>query len=130
MEYMLDTDTCSYIIKKVPEVLQAFSNHLETCCISSVVYQELMVGLVGVRGTKHEEAYVEFMRLIKVIPFSQTDALAAADFMVSNKKMGHNIGVIDNQIAGQAANSGLTLVTNNTNHFAPMAGLEITSWVG
>lgn len=126
---MLDTDTCSYIIKKVPAALAVFAQNLDNCCISSVVYQELMVGLIGVKGTRHEEAYVEFMKLIRVMPFSQADALTAADLFVANKKVGHNIGRIDNQIAGHAASANLTLVTNNTKHFAPMLGVQVTNWV-
>lgn len=129
MKYMLDTDTCSYIIKRVPRAQSEFSKYWDECCISSVVYQELMVGLIGAKGTRHEESFVEFMQLIRVMPFSQADALTAADFYVANTKTGHNIGRFDNQIAGHAASAGLILVSGNRKHFKPMLGLSVESWV-
>lgn len=129
MKYMLDTDTCSFIIKKVPRPQFEFSKNLDECCISSVVYQELMVGLIGAKGTRHEESFMEFLQLIRVMPFSQADALTAADLFVANKKAGHNIGRFDNQIAGHAASAGLTLVSGNRKHFEPMLGLTVESWI-
>lgn len=129
MKYMLDTDTASHFIKQNPKVVSKAKANLGDWCVSAIVYQELMSGLLSFKGTKYEEAFAAFLRAVDVVPFSQSDALVAAELALANKKAGLNIGVHDSQIAGHAANAGLTLVTNNTKHFAPMLGVHVTNWV-
>lgn len=128
MQYMLDSDTCSDIIKRIPGVTERANKHRGQWCISVIVYQELVAGLIGSKGTRHEDAYEWFLRTVEVIDYTKADALTAADLAEANKRKGHNIGVADNQIAGHAASAGLTLVTNNLKHFKPIAGLSVESW--
>jgi tRNA(fMet)-specific endonuclease VapC len=129
MQYMLDTDTASHFIKQNPKVVEKAKRFLGEWCISSIVYQELMSGLLSFKGTKYEEAFAAFLRVVDVVPFTKTDALVAAELAHSNKAAGHNIGFHDAQIAAHAASANLTLVTNNTKHFAPMLGVHVTNWV-
>ncbi|MEN9716007.1 MAG: hypothetical protein RJA35_1474 [Actinomycetota bacterium] len=129
MQFMLDTDTCSFIIKKVPSALAAALKHKGDWCISSVVYEELAFGLIASRGTRLEPGYEAFLRTVPVVEFTKSDALASADIRAHNFKRGHNIGLADNQIAGHAANTGLVLVSNNLKHLKPINGLEVVSWV-
>jgi len=129
MQFMLDTDTCSDIIKCIPAVTEKANRNRGLWCVSVIVYQELVAGLIGSKGTRHEHAYEWFLRTVEVIDFSKADALAAADIGEANKRKGHNIGFADNQIAGHAASCGLTLVTNNLKHFKPIRGLNVVSWL-
>ena len=128
MRYMLDTDTCSFIIKAVPEAVAKARLHSGQWCISSVVYQELMAGLLGAKSKRLETGFQLFLSTVPVLEFSMSDALVAAEFQVENQKRSHNIGVADNQIAGHAASAGLTLVSSNRRHFKPMLGLTLESW--
>jgi tRNA(fMet)-specific endonuclease VapC len=125
---MLDTDTCSLAVRGVETISEKLYAHRGNWCISAIVYQELATGLLSARGTRLESGYERFLRTVEVLEFGASDALTAADFMVANKRVGHNIGLSDNQIAGHAANAGLTLVTNNLKHFSPMRGLSVVSW--
>lgn len=129
MEFMLDTDTASFIIKKIDAVVEKAQKCAGSWCISSVVYQELMTGLLSSKGTRHEEDWSDFLRFVDVLPFTQADAMVAAELQVSAKRAGLNIGLADIQIAAHAASAGLTLVTNNGSHFDGLAGVHNISWV-
>jgi predicted nucleic acid-binding protein len=85
--------------------------------------------LLSFKGTKYEEAFAAFLRVVDVVPFTKADALVAAELAHSSKAAGHNIDVHDSQIAAHAANADLTLVTNNTRHFGPMVGVQVANWV-
>lgn len=125
---MLDTDTCSYFIKDQPEIVAKLRQERGNFCISSIVYCELMEGLLASKGTKFENSYSQFLRLVEVMPFTKSDAIAAADIEVSLTKSGMRINDYDALIAGHAANCGLTLVTNNTKHFSRIRGLSVENW--
>lgn len=129
MEYMLDTDTASFIIKKNVAVVEKAQKYAGSWCISSVVYQELMTGLLSSKGTRLEQDWSDFLRFVDVLPFTQADAMVAAELQVSAKKAGLNVGLADIQIAAHAASAGLTLVTNNSNHFTGFAGVHNITWV-
>ena len=128
MKYMLDTDTCCFIIKGVPSAVERTREFEGDWCISTIVYQELMAGLLNVRTKRMESGIQLFLRTVRVLEYSMSDALVAAELMVANNKNGHDIGLIDSQIAGHAASAGLTLVSGNTKHFEPMLGLTLESW--
>lgn len=125
MEFMLDTDTCSYFIKDQPQIVAKLQKERGNFCISSIVYCELLEGLLASKGTKFEAAYSQFLRIVEVMPFTKSDAIAAADIEVSLAKSGMRISDYDALIAGHAANSGLTLVTNNTRHYSRIRGLFV-----
>jgi tRNA(fMet)-specific endonuclease VapC len=129
MKYMLDTDICSYFLKGNQGLVAKFAANKGEYCISSIVYQELLTGLLVQKGKKHEEAFAMFLRFVKVIPFTKADALTAAELRYAMFKKGHNIGVPDLQIAAHAMNGGLTLVTNNLKHFKPILGSDCETWL-
>ena len=62
MRYMLDTDTCIYIIKKKPnEVIERFKKYdIEEICISSITYSELMYGV-----RKSQQSVKNYISLIQ-----------------------------------------------------------------
>ena len=55
-------------------------------------------------------------------------AKTAAAIQADLRKKGTEIGHTDTLIAGIAMTSELQLVTNNTDHFKRIKGLEITNW--
>lgn len=128
MRYLLDTDTCSLAIKGNPNVLLKMQQARGDWCISAVTFQELAMWLLDSKGARHEASVEQFIRMVEVIDFTSSDALATAEISTANKRNGHNIGHADNQIAAHAANCGLTLVTNNLKHFKPIAGLSSETW--
>jgi tRNA(fMet)-specific endonuclease VapC len=128
LKYMLDTDTCSYLILGKENVTKRALQNLGSWCISAIVYQELFAGLLLIKGKKRESAFAAFLQAVQVIDFDKQDALTAADFKASLAKVGKTISTTDVQIAAQAANAGLTLVTNNIKHFGRIEGVSIENW--
>jgi len=128
MEFMLDTDTASFIIKKDPVVLEKSLENLGQWCISTVVYQELMTGLLMSKSTRRELVWTDFLRRVEVVPFAREDALATAEISADLRSKGVNIGKLDEQIAGHAVSAGLTLVSSNFKHYSQVAGLSLESW--
>lgn len=128
MRFLLDADTASDVIKCWPSALALANEYKGEWAISSIVYQELTLGLIGSKGTRTEEGFAKFLRQVEVLPFGKAEALAAADIANSLRKQGINIGLHDEQIAGHAAALDLTLVTNNSRHFEQIAGLSIACW--
>jgi len=128
LKYMLDTDICSYLILGREDVIEHALKNVGAWCISAIVYQELFAGLLLMKGTRREAALAEFLKAVQVMDFNKQDALTAADFKASLTKRGKTISTTDVQIAAQAANAGLTLVTNNLKHFGRIAGVSIENW--
>ena len=56
-------------------------------------------------------------------------ARQAAEIYADLRKAGQAIGHTDCLIAGIALTNGLQLVTNNTDHFKRVKGLEIINWL-
>ena len=71
--------------------------------------------------------FEDFVGLNKVIPLTLPMAKAAAIIQADLRKKGTEIGHTDTLIAGIAMTSTLQLVTNNTDHFKRIKGLEIVN---
>ena len=72
LEYMLDTNTCIYVIKNRPAALrERFDQLAETLCISTITLGELMNGVEksGCRA-QNLRAVEEFAARLEVMPFS------------------------------------------------------------
>ena len=72
--------------------------------------------------------FEEFVSLNKVIPLTKPMAKMAAVIQADLRKKGTEIGHTDTLIAGISLTSELQLITNNTDHFKRIKGLEIANW--
>jgi tRNA(fMet)-specific endonuclease VapC len=129
--YMLDTDTCSYIMKRsqplVLKRLQAVD--VGDVCMSVITKAELLYGVeVSPRRAQDAAALAAFMPYVEAIDFSDDAALHYAEIRASLKKRGALIGANDLLIAAHARARGLTLVTNNTAEFERVGDLAIENW--
>jgi tRNA(fMet)-specific endonuclease VapC len=128
---MLDTDTCSYIMKRsqplVLKRLQAVD--VGDVCMSVITKAELLYGVeVSPRRAQDAAALAAFMPYVEAIDFSDDAALHYAEIRASLKKRGALIGANDLLIAAHARARGLTLVTNNTAEFERVGDLAIENW--
>ena len=131
--YMLDTDTCSYIMKRSNELvlrrLQKIA--VEDVCISVITQAELLYGVeVSPRRQQDEVALEAFLRFIEVLDFPAGAALHYAKIRADLKNRGAMIGANDLFIAAHARSLGLTLVTNNSAEFRRVRNLTIQNWCG
>ena len=135
MFYMLDTDTCSYLIKKRPvSVLSAMDNATEQgheIVISSITYAELMLGAKRAQNTAKLLAAIADVCecLHDVYAWDQVAADRFADLQTDLLNNGTPIGVNDAMIAAHALSCGAILITNNTRHFSKVAELQFENWV-
>ena len=99
---MLDTDTCSYIMREQSRrLLQSMQARVEAgddICVSVITYSELRL------GAARSQARQKYDRLIDAL----SDRL---DF-----------------IAEHALSLGHVLVTNNKRHFSTVEGLALVNW--
>lgn len=135
MQYMLDTDTCSYIIRQhTPEVLARLQSEAESgadISISAVSYAELRLEAERSRTTAKYNKSIDLLceRLNRVEPW---DKAAADEFaLVQGRllKKGQPIGNNDAMIAAHARRLNSVLVTNNLKHFSRVPKLKVENWL-
>ena len=129
--FMLDTDTCSYIMKRshptVLKRLQAVS--VADVCMSVITKAELLYGVeVSPRRAQDAAALVAFFSYVEALDFADNAALHYAEIRADLKKRGTLIGGNDLFIAAHARALGVTLVTNNTAEFARVRDLTLDNW--
>jgi|TARA_Y100000310_G_C20685443_1_gene818672 tRNA(fMet)-specific endonuclease VapC len=135
MLYMLDTDTCRYVIRRRPEAvltaMQAKAQHGDSICISTITYAELRLGAQrSTNARKYNRAIDLFCERLNTI--SAWDASAADKFAVVQGRLlkaGTPIGYNDAMIAAHAIDTSAVLVTNNHKHFSKVARLKLDNWV-
>src|SRR6266851_8231243 len=126
--YMLDTDTCSYIMKRSnAQVLKRLSAlPVSDVCISVITKSELLFGVeVPPRRRQDEAALSAFLRYIEVLDFPDEASLHYAKIRADLKMLGTMIGANDLFIAAHARSLGLMLITNNTREFGRVRDLAI-----
>jgi len=129
--YMLDTDTCSYIMKRSsPAVLKRLRTvPVAEVCISVITKSELLYGVeVSPRRTQDAAALQAFLPYVQVLEFPDDAATHYAQIRADLKKRGQIIGANDLFIAAHARSLGLRLVTNNTAEFGRVKGLTLGNW--
>ncbi|MEX2271143.1 MAG: type II toxin-antitoxin system VapC family toxin [Vicinamibacterales bacterium] len=129
--YMLDTDICSYIMKRShPTVLKRLRAIPVTDVSISVISQSaLLYGVeVSPRRTQDAAALKAFLPHVEVLEFPGDAALHYAQIRADLKTRGRMIGANDLFIAAHARSLGLRLVTNNTAEFGRVKGLTLENW--
>ena len=129
--FMLDTDTCSYVMKRSHPVvlkrLQAVA--VSDVCMSVVTKAELLYGVeVSPRRNQDAAALAAFLPYVEALDLSNDAAIHYAQIRADLKKRGATIGANDLFIAAHARALGITLVTNNTEEFKRVSDLAIENW--
>jgi len=130
--YMLDTDTCSYIIRERPTgVLQRFRKlKTDQVCISVVSYADLLYGVKRSSSKRVNRPIVDdFVRHLDVIKWDNNAAEHYGEIRTNLEAGGSPIGAMDMMIAAHAKSIKAVLVTNNQKHFTRVRGLKVKNWV-
>lgn len=131
LRYMLDTDTCSYIMKRSNDsVLRRLKKvPVNEVCISVISKSELLFGVeMSPRRHQDESALAAFLAYVEVLDFPDQASAHYAAIRADLKKRGTMIGANDLFIASHARCLGLTLVTNNAREFQRVRNLAIENW--
>lgn len=135
MLYILDTDTCSYIIRKHPaNVLTAMDASVQQgheIAISAITYAELMLGAKrSGNPDKHIPLIAELCeRLHDIYAWDANAAEQFANLQTELFNQGTPIGANDTLIAAHVLSLDATLVTNNIKHFNKVSTLRLVNWV-
>ena len=131
LRYMLDTDICSYVMKRSQDALlrRLQKVPVSDVCISVVTKSELLYGVeVSPRRQQDEAALNAFLNYVEVLDFPDNASARYAQIRAQLKKSGKMIGANDLFIAAHARSLGLTLVTHNTQEFRRVHRLAIEDW--
>lgn len=132
MAYILDTNTCVYVIKRQPiSVKEKFMTiDPDQLFISSITLAELEYGVAKSSQVKNNSIVLkEFLSRIKVVDFDSKAAYQYGLIRSLLEKKGTPIGSNDLLIAAIAKSLDFTLITNNEREFMRVEGLKIANWI-
>jgi predicted nucleic acid-binding protein len=128
---ILDTDILSEFLRGNLKVVSKVEEHLKEfgfINLSIITYYEILNGLLYKDARKQMDSFEEFVGLNKVLPLTMRTVRISASIQAELRKKGTEIGHTDTLISGIAIASELQLITNNTNHFKRIKGLELANW--
>lgn len=130
--YILDTDTCSFVIRnKPPEARQRMNSvPLDQQAISIVTYAELLYGVRRSSSAKVNRVVIEnFVRHLGILDWNRAAAERYAELRTHLEAAGTPIGAMDMMIAAHALSLDAVVVTNNERHFCRVPGLVVENWL-
>ena len=132
MRYLLDTNTCIYVIKRSPPQVYKRLRGLRIgdVGISAITFCELQFGVTNSsKPDKNQLALTEFLAPLEVLDFPSAAAVTFGEVRSRLKRAGTPIGSYDLLIAAHALEQGFTLVTNNLKEFKRVPGLKLENWM-
>lgn len=120
MLYLLDTDTCSYLIRgHSPQIENRLADLAPNDrCISVITRAELLYGLKRLPPSHRLHTAVRrFLRMVSVLPWDEDAADFYAEIRYQLVSSGQPIGELDMMIAAHALAAGAVLVTDNLRHY-------------
>jgi len=96
--------------------------------ISQIAKYEILKGLKSKKAQKQTEIFNRFCSVNTVLPITDDVIVKAADIYASLREQGNLISDADILVAAIAIVNNLVLVTNNTNHFSRIHGLQLDNW--
>ena len=130
--YMLDTDTCAFVLRKTSQTLIARiqSVPLQQQSMSVVTLAELLYGVrVSSKKKMNREAVDALVRHVSVMEWTKDAAEHYAEIRADLKKKGQLIGANDLMIAAHARSMNAVIVTNNVKDLGRVKGLKVENWV-
>ncbi len=131
MKFLLDTDTCVYLLngnpslKKKVEEVGVFS-----LAISNSVLAELYFGAYNSKKVEDNLKRINlFKKNLTILSDSQESALRFGKIKAGLRSKGKIIEDFDILIASIAIVNGCILITNNTDHFERIDDLQIENWL-
>ena len=129
MQYMLDTNTVSHLIRAHPgvkrRVVELPMGHL---CISSTTAGELIFGLAKRTDAKRlHNAAREFLKRVEVLPWDGAVAECYGNVRADMESTGRVLAPLDMLIAAHALATNTALVTSD-HAFAQVNELQVEDW--
>lgn len=128
-QYLLDTNICIYYIKGLYNLKEKFQEvGPENCFISEITLAEMKFGAANSqKKQKNKQALENFLSSIQIVPiFQALDTYAEEKARL--RKAGNIIDDFDLLIGATAVYFDMKMVTNNTNHFSRITGIQLEDW--
>lgn len=132
MRYLLDTNTCIYIIKRSPEQVMLRFKRLRVgdVGVSAITVCELQYGVSNSsQPERNQRALTEFLGPLEVLDFPAAASTTYGEIRASLQRSGKPIGSYDLLLAAHALHDNLILVTNNIREFARVPDLRLENWL-
>lgn len=130
--YMLDTDTCIYILKNHSDRLRYKFKAIKDICISSVTYGGLCFGIENGTESMKEARWKQldaFTQRLLIESWDEEAAKHYGNIRALLKREGMLIGNNDLLISAHARSLNAVLVTNNMREFCRVPDLTVENWV-
>ncbi|WP_326533225.1 type II toxin-antitoxin system tRNA(fMet)-specific endonuclease VapC [Pseudorhodoferax sp.] len=129
--YLLDTNTCIYIInRRPPGVFTRFEAlAVGELGISSITGAELAFGVDKSGSARNRQALDKFLAPLEICAFDEAAMRQYGAVRSLLERQGRPIGALDTLIAAHALALGCVLVTNNVREFQRVPGLALDNWV-
>ena len=131
MQRTLDTNICSYILRRHPQaMLQRFAGlSASGLWLSAIVAAELRFGAAKRGSARHSHQVHAILSAIEVLPLDMPADKTYAQLRWALEQSGRPIGPNDMLIAAQALAHECVLVTANVGEFSRITDLQVTNWL-
>jgi tRNA(fMet)-specific endonuclease VapC len=129
-QFLLDTDTCIFALKRKHGVAERMVAHARASIhLSVITVAELRAGAAkSASPAKTTRLLESFLAPLDVLDFTAEDAHRYGQVRTKLEKAGKPIGPLDTLIASHAVARGFILVTNNTAEFKRVPDLALENW--
>ena len=130
MRRTLDTNICSYILRRHPaDMVERFASlDRSQLWLSAIVAAELRFGAAKLGSSKFQAAVEAWLAGFDVRPWPLEATHTYAQIRAALEKLGQPIGGMDLMIAAHAMAEDSVVVTNNTREFLRVPGLAVEAW--
>lgn len=132
MSFLLDTDICSYHLKKPRGLTHRFVQHSGALYLSTIVLAELFVWAHQRRDPASLISRLtgDLLPDVVALDFDSNCAERFGQLKALMLRNGISVGPMDLLIASVALVHDLTLVTHNTSDYRSIPGLRLEDWIG
>ncbi|OOG50580.1 type II toxin-antitoxin system VapC family toxin [Polaromonas sp. C04] len=130
MRRTLDTNICSYILRRHPaSMIERFAGlDRGELWLSAMVAAELRFGAAKLGSARFSAAVEAWLAGFEVRPWPLDATLHYASLRVALEQAGKSIGGMDLLIAAHAMAEDSVVVTNNAREFLRVPGLAVEEW--
>ena len=129
MSYLLDTDTCSLIVRGVARVSSRYLQNLGSIYISAASVTDLEMWVLRPQSPlSYGQTCLSFLQSIAIIDVNEPIAHRAAMLGCALRRQRMRAGLADLLIAATVLVHGMTLVSRGKPVFANLPGLSLIDW--
>ncbi len=131
MIYLLDTDTCIFLLNKQNDFAEQKLRQLNRTDvgISTITFAELCYGAIHSKKKESNQKRIEiFCSSLTLCTFDQKSAILFGNIKEHLIRSGEMIGIMDLLIASVALSKKATLVTHNLSEFKRVPQLQLEDW--